>query len=81
MSDPFAASGASGAGAAAERRHTEADLGKLVSMDKHRRPFRPKPAAGAEGEIVIFTGVRYERRDPLQPNNGPTPARPKRKRG
>jgi hypothetical protein len=57
-------------------------LGKLVTFDKGRRPVRPK-AEGvvAEGKIVIFTGVRYERNDPSLPTNGSTPARPKRKRG
>jgi len=56
-------------------------LGKLVSFDKHRRPLRPRPAEGTEAQVVIFTGVRYERPEPHLPNNGPAPARPKRKRG
>jgi hypothetical protein len=55
-------------------------LGKLVPFDKRRRPPRPKARGEAEGEVVIFTGVRYERGLPRLPSDGSTPARPKRKR-
>ena len=59
----------------------EAGVGKLVSFEKRRRIARVKAADAADAQILIFTGVRYERGpDPL-PTNGTTPARPKRKRG
>lgn len=48
----------------------EARLGKLLQLPKRR----PKPVSPVEaepkGEVVLFTGVRYERGDP--PANGPT---------
>jgi len=55
-------------------------LGKLVSFEKRRRPVRPRSESGA-GQVVIFTGVRYERGTSDLPTNGTSPARPKRKRG
>jgi hypothetical protein len=55
-------------------------LGKLVPFQKPARPARAKPLIG-KGEVVIFTGVRYER-DTLTPGKPPaSTARPKRKRG
>jgi hypothetical protein len=55
-------------------------LGKLVPFHKPARPARAKPLAG-KGEVVIFTGVRYER-DAVTPGKPPArTARPKRKRG
>jgi hypothetical protein len=56
-------------------------LGKLVPFEKRRRPARPKTADGLGGQILIFTGVRYERGGAPMPSDGNTPARPKRKRG
>lgn len=45
-------------------------MGKLLQLPKRR----PKPVSPVEaepkGEVVLFTGVRYERGDP--PANGPT---------
>jgi hypothetical protein len=58
-------------------------LGKLVKFDQ-----RPRPAATSEGrrpgdaQILIFTGVRYERATtPVLPDTRLDPTRPKRKRG
>jgi len=59
----------------------EAGLGKLVPFEKRRRIGRAQPAEPAEGKILIFTGVRYQRTSSTLPNDGNTPARPKRKRG
>jgi hypothetical protein len=42
-------------------------MGKLVRLKKFRRPASSKPARTGEAQIVIFTGVRYER------DNQPTP--------
>jgi hypothetical protein len=58
----------------------EAGLGKLVPFDKRRRLGRTKGGEGAEAQILIFTGVRYDRGGTTLPTNGTTPARPKRKR-
>jgi hypothetical protein len=57
----------------------EAGLGKLVPFQKPARPTKGKPVHG-QGEIVLFTGVRYER-DTVAPGKPPASARPKRKRG
>lgn len=58
-----------------------AGVGKLVPFEKGRRPPRAKTADVAGGQILIFTGVRYERGGPPLSTDGTTPARPKRKRG
>ena len=55
------------------------DLGKLVPFQKPARPAKGKPVVG-QGEVVLFTGVRYER-DTVSPGEPPATARPKRKRG
>jgi len=50
-------------------------------LDKRRRTASPKIPRVGDGEVVIFTGIRYERRtDPGHADDSP-PARPKRKRG
>jgi hypothetical protein len=54
-------------------------LGKLVPFQKPVRPAKGKPVIG-QGEIVLFTGVRYQR-DTVSPGKPPATARPKRKRG
>jgi hypothetical protein len=61
-------------------RYAEARLGKLLSLDKRRRTAPPKIPPAGEGEIVIFTGVRYERRTEPGHAGDPPPARPKHKR-
>lgn len=59
----------------------EADLGKLVPFDNRKRLGRRKAGDGADAQILMFTGVRYDRSGTTLPTNGSTPARPKRKRG
>jgi hypothetical protein len=57
-------------------------LGKLVQFEKRER-VEPdgKPDHSIKAEILIFTGVRYERETPDVPSK-PTPSRGvKRKRG
>jgi hypothetical protein len=56
-------------------------LGKLVSFEKRRRSAPPRLPSGLAGEVVIFTGVRYERGLQGKPIDGSTPLKPKRKRG
>jgi hypothetical protein len=55
-------------------------LGKIVPFDKRKRLGRTKADDGADAQILIFTGVRYDRGGTTVPTNGSTPARPKRKR-
>lgn len=62
-------------------RDAEARLGKVVTFDKRRRAARPKAEESATGQVVIFTGVRYERGPASLPSDGSTPLKPKRKRG
>ncbi|WP_156461112.1 hypothetical protein [Devosia sp. Root436] len=56
-------------------------MGKLVKFDQ--RPKADKGAASKPGnaQILIFTGVRYERGTSQPPNKRLDPTRPKRKRG
>jgi hypothetical protein len=56
-------------------------LGKLLSLDKRRRAAPPKTPSAGGGEIVIFTGIRYERRTEIDRAGDSPPAGPKRKRG
>ena len=64
---------------------SEARLGKLVQMPKRGRSARP---AGLEpAEVIIFTGVRYERNGTPADGASPLPNKPtgttsgKRRRG
>lgn len=58
----------------------EARLGKLLQMPKRGRSA--KPAAGQPGEVILFTGVRYERNDtPSLPTKPAGAASGKRRRG
>lgn len=65
--------------------HSEARLGKLVQLPKRGRSA--KPAAQSLGahepaEVILFTGVRYERNDtPGLPNKPAGAASGKRRRG
>lgn len=71
---------ARGAAGMTEVRRTEAWLGKLLNFKRVRRPPRPPASERPAGELVIFTGVRYERGTPGLPSSGTSPARSKRKR-
>ena len=63
-------------------RQLEARLGKLVKMPKRGRADRPAGRAPETAEIVLFTGVRYERNGaPLLPNKPTGAASRKRRRG
>ncbi|WP_162783707.1 hypothetical protein [Devosia naphthalenivorans] len=54
-------------------------MGKLVKFDSRRKPAPARPQAGGSAQILMFTGVRYERG--VQPTTSIDPSRPKRKRG
>ncbi len=55
-------------------------MGKLVEFDKRRREGkRATPSQKPEGQVVLFTGVRYER-GTTQPDKPPAAAGRKRKR-
>ncbi len=57
-------------------------MGKLVPFDKHRRTDRSRAGIVAGGEVVLFTGVRYQRGTPPAPTGDDKhPARRKRKGG
>jgi hypothetical protein len=57
----------------------EASLGKLVKFDQRQKPPVREARAGGSAQILLFTGVRYERGTP--PVTTIDPSRPKRKRG
>ncbi|MDR3475213.1 MAG: hypothetical protein P4M09_26475 [Devosia sp.] len=56
-------------------------MGKLVPFEKRRRAPRAKVDPGGSGEILMFTGVRYQRDTAKLPADGTKPERPNRKRG
>ncbi len=68
--------------ATGQAKSAECQLGKLVQFEKGRRDSRHDRQRRSEGaEILIFTGVRYERQDPAAPTKPTTTSRAKRKRG
>ena len=75
--------GAPGNGAGAQPENpAEAGLGKLVQFDRRERNPKARPDHSGTAEIVIFTGVRYERDSaPLPDKPLGSPARAKRRRG
>jgi hypothetical protein len=54
-------------------------LGKLVNFDRRRMPATVGKQYPGGAQILMFTGVRYERGTP--PSKTIDPSRPKRKRG
>jgi hypothetical protein len=59
-------------------------LGKLVQFDKRGRAAKHRPFQPGDGQVVMFTGVRYERPNapPISGTTTPNPpAKPRRKRG
>lgn len=59
----------------------EAGLGKLVQFDKRGRHPKARPINPGNAQILIFTGVRYERDGTPVPGKPMGPSRVKRKRG
>ena len=61
---------------------TETVVGKLVQFEGRERGNRAeKTAPGAKAEILIFTGVRYERQTGAAPTKPTVSSGGKRKRG
>ncbi len=58
----------------------EVGLGKLLKFDRRKKPADAGTRVSGDAQILIFTGVRYERGTPPPPNNH-SDARRKRKRG
>ena len=58
----------------------ENSLGTLVKFDDRRLPRAAGTARPVDAQILMFTGVRYERGTPTLPGKTIDP-RPKRKRG
>ena len=63
-----------------ERVRLEDSLGKLVKFDGRRKSLATGKKSPVDAQILMFTGVRYERGTPLSPTKTIDP-RPKRKRG
>ena len=59
----------------------EDSLGKLVKFDQRRKAVTGGVTKPGRAQILIFTGVRYERGTSQPPNKRLDPTRPKRKRG
>jgi len=54
-------------------------MGKLVNFERRKPAHPPRQDHSQGAEILIFTGVRYERSAPVTPTK-PTSSRAKRKR-
>ena len=58
------------------------ELGKLVNLEGRRKgQAAGKPGSSGSAEILIFTGVRYERETTQTPTKPPASSGAKRKRG
>jgi len=57
----------------------EASLGKLLKFEGRRKSVKAGPPGPGDAQILIFTGVRYERGTPPPPKNH-SDTRRKRKR-
>jgi hypothetical protein len=68
-----------GPGAAPIWRRSE--LGKLVQFERKGKARADRPARSTEAEILIFTGVRYERDSGAKPTKPTASSGAKRKRG
>jgi len=59
----------------------EAGLGKLVKFDQWPKPAKTGPAQSGDAQILMFTGVRYERGTPPPPSKRLNATRKKQTRG
>ena len=61
----------------------EAKLGKVIEFSRQGRPVKARPEAGAVGQLLMFTGVRYERAVTVTQAGPrtPQPANPRRTQG
>lgn len=60
---------------------TELELGKLVPFEKQAKPRDAKSDHVGGANILMFTGVRYEREAPTGPTKPTASSGTKRKRG
>jgi hypothetical protein len=61
---------------------TERQVGKLVQFEKRQAPrVKGRPPVSDSAEILMFTGVRYERGEPTMPPKPTASPSAKRKRG
>ena len=56
-------------------------MGKLVRFGKRSRLIPAQSPAGGEAQVLIFTGVRYERENNSQHTKTPSGQKRNRKRG
>jgi hypothetical protein len=56
-------------------------LGKLVKFEPRERPAMAAGKTCGNAQILLFTGVRYERASACPPGDLRDPSRPKRRRG
>lgn len=56
-------------------------VGKLVRFEKRRVEQKSRAPKQGGAEIVMFTGVRYQRDTTTEPGKPSAPTGPKRKRG
>jgi hypothetical protein len=60
----------------------ETGLGKLVDLSRKERPPRPQASHSGPAEVLVFTGVRYQRENPTGPGRPTNTSDPnKRRRG
>jgi hypothetical protein len=59
----------------------EASLGKLVKFDLRPRIASDRAEPPGDAQILMFTGVRYERQTPQPPGQRRSPAGKKQTRG
>jgi hypothetical protein len=59
----------------------EAGLGKLVKFELRERPASGQTKPRGDAQILLFTGVRYERGTTWPVETRRDPSRPKRRRG
>jgi hypothetical protein len=55
-------------------------MGKLVNFERRKPAHPPREEHSQSAEILMFTGVRYERTSPVTPTKPTTSSRAKRKR-
>ena len=61
--------------------HQEAGLGKLVKFELRERRATGRTKPTGQAQILLFTGVRYERGTTWPASTLRDPSRPKRRRG
>ena len=55
-------------------------MGKLVQFNQRNRPISAQRDVSADGRVLIFTGVRYERQSDPKRGENERPVRKRRKK-